>query len=117
MVRGKDVNFPQTFLAISPRVRRTSCHGCVTPPSSSSDNFQAHARREAPTSAAMDLKSMILEAKSREMGLYEKFQEYDADGSGAIDEVRMDGRVALWNVHQDVREVHLGGGERAYARA
>ena len=65
----------------------------------------------------MDLKSMIHEAKSREMGLYEKFQEYDADGSGAIDEVRMDGRVALWNVHQDVREVHLGGGERAYARA
>ncbi len=60
---------------------------------------------------------MIHEAKSREMGLYEKFQEYDADGSGAIDEVRMDGRVALWNVHQDVCEVHLGGGERAYARA
>lgn len=70
-----------------------------------------------PTSAAMDLKSMIHEAKSREMGLYQKFQEYDADGSGVLDEVRVEGRVALWDVPPYVREVHLGGEQRAYARA
>lgn len=65
----------------------------------------------------MDLKSMIHEAKSREMGLYEKFQEYDGDGSGAINEVRMEGRATLWDVRPDIREVYLGGGERACARA
>lgn len=65
----------------------------------------------------MDLKSMIHEAKSREMGLYEKFQEYDGDGSGAIDEVRMEGRATLLDVRPDIREVYLGGGERACARA
>ena len=70
-----------------------------------------------PTSAAMDLKSMIHEAKSREMGLYAKFQEYDNDGSGFLDEVRVEGRVALWDVPPCVREVHLGGEQRAYARA
>ena len=70
-----------------------------------------------PTSAAMDLKSMIHEAKSREMGLYAKFQEYDNDGSGFLDEVRVEGRVALWDVPPYVREVHLGGEQRAYARA
>ena len=38
--------------------------------------------------AAMDLKSMIHDAKSREMGLYERFQEYDTDGDGSIGQVR-----------------------------
>jgi len=70
-----------------------------------------------PTSAAMDLKSMIHEAKSREMGLYQKFQEYDNNGSGVLDEVRVEGRVALWDVPPYVREVHHGGEQRAYARA
>ena len=36
----------------------------------------------------MDLKSMINDAKKRELSIYERFSQYDKDGSGEIDEVR-----------------------------
>ena len=35
----------------------------------------------------MDLQAMIDDAKARENNVFAKFQQYDADGSGAIDEV------------------------------
>ena len=47
---------------------------------------EAHAR--TPRTRAMDLKSMINDAKRRELSIYERFSQYDKDGSGEIDEVR-----------------------------
>lgn len=47
---------------------------------------EAHAR--TPRTHAMDLKSMINDAKKRELSIYERFSQYDKDGSGEIDEVR-----------------------------
>ena len=35
----------------------------------------------------MNLQAMIDDAKTRENNVFAKFQQYDADGSGAIDEV------------------------------
>ena len=36
----------------------------------------------------MDIQTMIDNAKARENDVFDKFRQYDADGSGAIDEVR-----------------------------
>jgi hypothetical protein len=36
----------------------------------------------------MNLQNMIDSAKTRESEVFVKFQQYDIDGSGAIDEVR-----------------------------
>ena len=119
MTQQKKVNlinrtfFPRHKSARTPHVLPRLRHAAVVVVG----QFPGARATRNPTSAAMDLKSMIHEAKSREMGLYAKFQEYDSNGSGFLDEVRVEGRVALWDVPPCVREVHLGGEQRAYARA
>ena len=59
---------------------------CETPRSSTGE--RAGGTREDPRTRAMDLKSMINDAKRRELSIYERFSQYDKDGSGEIDEVR-----------------------------
>lgn len=81
------------FLPLSDKIARHAPHRRSRSVGTALPGFFAHFPQRVATearhpTAAMNLQNMIDSAKTRESEVFVKFQQYDIDGSGAIDEVR-----------------------------